>query len=147
VRKPWSRFAKKRNVRLIHILSERPERACIAVYLIVANIFILEALSGWKYLAGTIPLLQLNANLLVYSTLLFLPWRIWLAGGYSRVAYTLLVASSVAPIFFGVIPEGFADRLVMFFGVIPVQLASVYFLYTRAASSWFLKAQEARLIK
>jgi hypothetical protein len=143
----WSRFEKNRNVRLIHVLSARPKSARVAVCLMVSNILILQALSGWKYLSGSIPLLQLNANLLVYSTLLFLPWRIWLAGGHSRVVYTLLVASSVAPVFFGGIPEGFADRLVMFMGAIPVQLSSLYFLYTPATSGWILKAQEARLIK
>ena len=138
---------KKRNDRLIAALSERPQSARIAVYLIVVNLCLLEAHSGWKYLAGAIPLLQLNANLLVYSTLLFLPWRIWLAGGYSLVAYTLLVASSVAPLFFGVIPEGFADRLVMFMGAIPVQLASVYFLFRPATTAWLLKVHEARSAK
>lgn len=138
---------KPRNDRLIAALGERPKSARIAVYLVVANLCILEAFSAWKYLAGTIPLLQLNANLLVYSTLLFLPWRIWLAGGYSLVAYTLLVASSIAPLFLGVIPEGFADRLVMFLGAIPVQLASVYFLYRPATTAWFLKVHEARSAK
>lgn len=138
---------KPRNDRLIAALGERPKSARIAVYLVVANLCLLEAFSAWKYLAGTIPLLQLNANLLVYSTLLFLPWRIWLAGGYSRVAYTLLVASSVAPLFLGVIPEGFADRLVMFLGAIPAQLASVYFLYRPATTAWFLKVREARSFK
>lgn len=147
MRKPWNRFAKKRNERLIEVLSTRPKSVRVAVYLMVANIFILETLSGWKYLAGTLPLSQLNANLLVYSTLLILPWRIWMAGGYIRFGYTLLVCSSVAPLFLGVIPEGFADRLVMFLGAIPTQLASVYFLYTPAASDWFLKAQEARSAK
>lgn len=135
---------KKRNDRLLDALSARPKSARVAVYLIVANICILEAVSGWRFLAGAIPLSQLNANLLVYSTLLFLPWRIWLAGGYSRVAYALLVASSVVPVFFGMIPEGFTDRLVMFLGAIPVQLASVYFLCRPATAAWFLKVQEAR---
>lgn len=138
---------KKCNDQLISVLRARPWGARVAVYLMVANICILQAVSGWKYLAGAIPLSQLYANLLVYSTLLFLPWRIWLAGGYSRVAYTLLIASSVAPVFFGVIPEGFAERLVMFLGAIPVQLASVWFLYMPATSEWFLKAQQARLDK
>lgn len=138
---------KKRNDQLISVLRARPWGARVAVYLMVANICILQAVSGWKYLAGAIPLSQLYANLLVYSTLLFLPWRIWLAGGYSRVAYTLLIASSVAPVFFGVIPEGFAVRLVMFLGAIPVQLASIWFLYIPATSDWFLKAQQARLDK
>ena len=138
---------KKRNVHLIRLLDARPQSARVAVYLIVANIFILMSLSGWKYLTGTIPLLQLNANLLVYFTLLFLPWRIWQGGGYSRIAYTLMVASSVAPVIFWVIPGGFADRLVLFSGAIPVQLASVFFLYTPAARDWFLKVQEVRLIK
>lgn len=138
---------KKCNDQLISVLRARPKGARVAVYLMVANICILQAFSGWKYLAGAIPLSQLYANLLVYSTLLFLPWRIWLAGGYSRVAYTLLIASSVAPVFFGVIPEGFAERLVIFLGAIPVQLASIWFLYIPATSDWFLKAQQARLDK
>lgn len=135
---------KKHSDRLLDALNARPQSARIAVCLMVANICILEAVSAWKYQAGAIPLSQLYANLLVYSTLLFLPWRIWLAGEYSRIAYTLLVSSSVAPLFFGLIPEGFEVRLVMFLGAIPVQLASVYFLYTPATSEWFMKAKQAR---
>lgn len=136
--------SKRHNLRLTHVLSGRPQGVRMAVYLMVANIIILQAFSGWKYLAGTLPLLQLNANLLVYSMLLFLPWRIWFAGNHSRIAYTLLVSSSVAPVFFGRIPDDTADRLVMFLCAIPVQLASVYFLFTLATTTWFRDAQAAR---
>lgn len=140
-----SQVLTKRNAPLIEALRARPKSARITVYLMVSNIIILQAISGWHYLAGTIPLLQLNANLLVYSMLLFLPWRIWLAGGYSRVAYTLLVASSVAPVFFGNVPDGFADRLVMLSVVIPVQMASLIFLCLPATTAWFSMVEKARI--
>lgn len=133
------------NPLIAEALRARPRSARITVYLMVANIAILQAISGWHYLAGTLPLLQLNANLLVYSTLLFLPWRIWLAGGYSRVAYTLLIASSVVPAFFGIIPDDSADRLVMFLMVIPVQLASLIFLCLPATTAWFSMVEKARI--
>ncbi|WP_435626382.1 hypothetical protein [Candidatus Ferrigenium straubiae] len=137
------------NTLLIEVLRARPKSARIAVYLMVANIFILQAISGWHYLIGTIPLLQLNANLLVYSTLLFLPWRIWLAGGHSRVAYTLLISSSISwavvPAFFGIVPDAFADRLMLFSIVIPVQLASLISLCLPATTAWFSMVEKARV--
>lgn len=134
-----------RSETLAQAMSKRPRSARIAVYLMVANIAILQAISGWHYLAGTLPLLQLNANLLVYSMLLFLPWRIWLAGGYSRIVYTLLIASSVVPAFFGIIPDDSADRLVMFLMVIPVQLASLIFLCLPTTTAWFSMVEKARI--
>jgi hypothetical protein len=132
------------NTPLIEALRARPRSARITVYLMVANIVLLQAISGWHYLAGTLPLLQLNANLLVYSTLLFLPWRIWLAGGYSRIVYILLIASSVAPAIFGIIPDDSADRLVLFSVVIPVQLASLIFLCLPATTAWFAMVEKVR---
>lgn len=137
-----------RSASIMQAMSNRPRSARIAVYLMVFNIAIFQAFSGYKYLTGALPLTQLNANLLVHSTLLILPWRIWFAGEYSRIAYTLLVSTwiswSVMPLFFGVLPEGLAERLVMFLLAVPVELASLFFLCSPATTAWFTKVRDAR---
>ncbi|MBY0576721.1 MAG: hypothetical protein K2P67_09030 [Gallionellaceae bacterium] len=137
-----------RSETLARAMSKRPRSARIAVYLMVVNIAIFQAFSGYKYLAGALPLTQLNANLLVYSTLLILPWRTWLAGEYSRIAYTLLASTwisySVIPLFLWGLPDGLAERLVMFLLAVPVELASLFFLCSPATTAWFAKVRDAR---
>lgn len=128
-------------------LNSRPKSVRIAVYLMMLNILIFQSFSGYKYLVGVISQLQLNANLLVLSVLFFLPWRIWLAGEYSRFAYTLMlstwISTSVVPLFFGIFPADSADSLALLL-VVPVEIASFFFLYAPTTTAWFLKTKNAR---
>jgi len=142
-----SQVLTKRNAPLMQALNARPTSVRVAVYLIVAITVIFMAFGGYRYLVGAMPLVQLNANLLVLSMTLFLPWRVWLACNYSRIIYLALtltaIGQSLAPLLLGVFPDDFLLHLFMLL-TIPMQLVSVWFLHSATTDAWFTMVKNAR---
>lgn len=137
-----------RSPSLTQALSERPVNARRAVVLFVATILLFDAFSLQKYQLDSIPITQLCANIFVFSLFLFLPWRIWLAGKYTRLFSIFMLinwtAWDVYPLFFGIYPSSPADVLVTYFVAVPIQLATLYFLCSPTTTAWFTRVKEAR---
>lgn len=138
---------KKFNTPLIEALRARPTSVRVAVYLIVAITVIFMAFGGYRYLVGAMPLVQFNANLLVLSMTLFLPWRVWLACNYSRIIYLALtltaIGQSLAPLLLGIFPDDFLLHLFMLLTIL-MQLASVWLLHSTTTDAWFKTVKDAR---
>lgn len=148
MRNPWvllkKWFDRKPNELLLALIKSRPRTVKIAAWAMVANVFVLTLTSTARWQQGSLSFSDYRWIMLDYLLLLIFPWRICKGGWYSRVLWIFLIATSVAPVIFGVIPEELWQRVVMFGLALPLQIASVWLLVVPSATRWFLDVQEVK---